>query len=132
MNLQHVAVIKYPQIVGCTPSEVYLQITWYYILPKRALSSAVCHITGRRRKGKGLEVPCKYCRPTKDLALIPDPVYIFVILLFSLTTKRDQAFMRDRPQFEAIQYMYLEAIQYMHHFHTSDQRECHCINVILH
>ena len=55
------------------------------------LLSGICHITGRRRKGKGLEVPCKYnyyCGPTKDPALIrdpaliQDPAFIFVILLF--------------------------------------------------
>ena len=46
--------------------------------------SSVCHITGRRRKGKGLEVPCKYnyyCGPTKDPMLIWELVFIFVIML---------------------------------------------------
>ena len=31
MILQYVAVIKDSQIVGRTPSEIYSQITWYYI-----------------------------------------------------------------------------------------------------
>ena len=40
MNLQYVAVINDSQIVGCFPSEIYLQITWHYIT-QGALSSAV-------------------------------------------------------------------------------------------
>ena len=36
-------------------------------------------------------------RPTKDEALIQDPEFIFVILVFPLATKRDQAFTRDQP-----------------------------------
>ena len=54
-----------------------------------------CHIIGRRRKGKGSSVgPSRYnyCEPTKDPALIQDPAFIFVIMLFSPATKRDQAF----------------------------------------
>ena len=50
--------------------------------------SDVCHITGRKRRGKGLEdcieVLCKcnhYCGPTKDPALIRDPAFIFAIML---------------------------------------------------
>ena len=57
------------------------------------LMSGIYHITGRRRKGKGLEVPCKcnyYDGPTKDLALI------FVTMLFPPTTKLDQVFIQDR------------------------------------
>ena len=64
--------------------------------------SGICHITERRRKGKGLILPCicrynYYCGPTKDPALIRDLAFIFVIMLFSLATKREQAFIRDRP-----------------------------------
>ena len=47
-----------------------------------------------------LEVPCKYnyyCGPTKDPALIRDPVFIFAIMLIPPATKRDQAFKRDQP-----------------------------------
>ena len=56
----------------------------YYTKGCRLLS-AICHITGRRRKGKDLKVSCKYdyyCGPTKDSELIWDPVFIFVIMLF--------------------------------------------------
>ena len=62
------------------------------------LPSGICHITGRRRKGKGLELPCKYnyyCRPTKDPVLIRDPAFIFVIMVFSPATKQGQAFIQD-------------------------------------
>ena len=65
----------------------------------RALSG-VCHITGRRRKGKGSVGPFRYnyyCETTKEPALIRDPVFIFVITLFSPATKRDQAFIGDQP-----------------------------------
>ena len=61
--------------------------------------SDVCHITGRRRKGKVLVGPFRYnyyCGLTKDTALIRDPVFIFVIMLFPLATKRDQVFIRDQ------------------------------------
>ena len=50
------------------------------------LLSGICHITGRRRKGKGLVAPFRYndyCGPTKDPALIRDPAFILVIMLFS-------------------------------------------------
>ena len=53
--------------------------------------SGVCHITGKRRKGKGLQVPCKYnyyCGPTKD------PTFIVIMLL---PTKQEQAFIQDQP-----------------------------------
>ena len=33
-----------------------------------------------------------YCGPTKDLVLIRDPVFVFVITLFPPATERDQAF----------------------------------------
>ena len=61
--------------------------------------SGVCHIPGRRRKGKGLVEPFRcnyYCGPTKDPALIRDPAFIFVIMLFSPATKPDQMFIQDR------------------------------------
>ena len=59
----------------------------------------ILYITARRRKGKGslgsFTDNC-YCEPTKDPALIRDPAFIFVIMLFYPATKRDQAFIRDR------------------------------------
>ena len=45
-----VAVIKDSQIVGHI-SKKYSQIMWYFITRG---DSVICHITGRRRKGKGL------------------------------------------------------------------------------
>ena len=80
-----------PYFIGnlFTDHVVYYKKTLYHPL------SGICHITGRRRKGKGLELPCRYndyCRPTKDLTLIQDLAFIFVIMLFPLATKRDQAF----------------------------------------
>ena len=60
MNLQYMAVIKDFQIAGQTLSEIYSQIAWYYTSYTKGLSyplSSVCHITGRRRKGKGVKVP---------------------------------------------------------------------------
>ena len=87
MNLLYMAVINDSQIVGRNTSEIDSQITWYYSTRK---GSVVCcltaHITGRRRKEKGLEVPCKYNyygAPTKDQVLIRDQVFSFVIMLFS-------------------------------------------------
>ena len=62
--------------------------------PCRPLSG-VSHITRRRKKGKGLEVPCKYnyyFGSEKDPALIRDPVFVFVIMLFPLASKQDKAF----------------------------------------
>ena len=58
-------------------------VVLYYMKGLCRLLSCICHITGRRKKGKGLEVPCNYnyyCGPTKDPALI-----------------RDQAFLQDQP-----------------------------------
>ena len=78
MNLQCVALIKDSSIVGCSLSEIYSHpdhVVLYYTKSLCRLLYGVCHITGRRRKGKGLEVPCKYtyyCGPTKDPALIRD------------------------------------------------------------
>ena len=66
---------------------------------EEALSGA-CHITGRRRKGKGLVGLFRfnyYCGSTKDPALSRDLAFIFVIMLIPPATKRDQAFIRDRP-----------------------------------
>ena len=99
MNLQYVAVIKDSQIVG-TPSEIADHMVLYYTNGLCCPLSDVCHTTGRRRKGKGLEVPGKYnyyCGPTKDLTLIRHPEFIFVITRFPLATKQDQAFIQDRP-----------------------------------
>ena len=61
--------------------------------------SGVYHMTGRRKKGKGLEVPCKhnyYFGPEKDPVLIRDLVFVFVIMLFPPTSKQDKAFVRDQ------------------------------------
>jgi len=60
-----VVVIKDHQIVGHIPEE-FLRITWHFISHGGSLS---CHITGRRKKGKVLEVPCKYvfCGPTRHV-----------------------------------------------------------------
>ena len=57
-----VAVMKDSQIVGCTPSENLFtdHMVFYYTKGLCCPLASVCHITGRRRKGKGLEVPCKY------------------------------------------------------------------------
>ena len=55
---------------------------WYFITWR---GSDVCHITRRSRKGKGLEVPCKYMYyygSTKNLAFIRDQVFSFIIMLF--------------------------------------------------
>ena len=52
--------------------------------------SGVCHITGGRRKEKGLVRPFRYnyyFGPTKDPALIRDPALIFAIMLFPLASK---------------------------------------------
>ena len=56
--------------------------------------------TGRRRKGKGLEVPFKYNfyhGSTEDPTFNQDPAFIFAIMLFHLATKRDQEFIRNHP-----------------------------------
>ena len=83
MDSQYVAVIKDSQIVG-TPLEIYSHadhMVLYYTKGLCHLLSSICHITGRRGKGKGLEVPCKYnyyCEPTKEPALIRDPEFILL------------------------------------------------------
>ena len=87
MNLQYMAVIKGSQIVDRTPSKIYdtdYVVLYYTKELCRPLSSA-CPITGRRRKGKGLEVPCKYnyyCGLTKD------PAFILVIGLLACSKLR--------------------------------------------
>ena len=83
-----VAVITDSQMVGRTPSENIFtdHVVFCYMKRLCHVLSDVCHITGSRKKGKGLEVPCKYYEATKD------PVFIFVIMLVPLSTKRDQAF----------------------------------------
>ena len=70
-------------------------VALYYTKGLCCLLSGVCHITGRRRKGKGLVGPFRYnyyCGPTKDLALIQDQAFICVIMLFPPATKQDQVF----------------------------------------
>ena len=81
MNLQYVVVIKDSQIVGWAPTEIYSQITWYYITRRGSVIRCPMSylIIGRRRKGKDLEVPSEYnyyCGLTKN------PAFNFVILLF--------------------------------------------------
>ena len=80
------AVINDSQIVGRNPSEIYSQITWYYNTQRGSVVHCpAAHITGRRRKGKGLEISYKYDYyggPTKDPTLIQDPTIIFAIILF--------------------------------------------------
>ena len=92
MNLQYMAVIKGSQIVDRTLSKIYSQIMQYcYTKELCRLLSGACPITGRRSKGKGLEVPCKYyyyCGPTKD------PAFIFVIILFPQPLTRPGVYMR--------------------------------------
>ena len=64
----------------------------YYTKGLCRLLSGVCHINGRWRKGKGIELPSEYnyyCGPTKD------PAFIFATVLFPLVTKQDRAFMQD-------------------------------------
>ena len=51
-----VAVMKDSVIVGHLPREL-ARIVWFFL---RRGSTARCEITGRRKKGKGLEVPCVY------------------------------------------------------------------------
>ena len=109
MNLRYMAVINRSQIRDSWPYSVEILFTdhvvLYYTKGLCYPLSGVCHITGRRRKGKGLVAPFRYnyyCGPTKDPALIRDPAFIFVIMLFPLASKQDQAFIRD---FKAIQYL---------------------------
>ena len=54
-----VAVTKDSQIVGRTPSENLFtdNVVFYYMKGLCCALSGICHITGRRRKGKCLEVP---------------------------------------------------------------------------
>ena len=105
MNLQYVAVINDSQIVAIshTPSKVYLpQIMWYYITRRGSVVCCQASISyyWEKEERKGLVGQFRYdyyCGPTKDPALIRDPTFIFVILLFPPATKRDQAFIQDRP-----------------------------------
>ena len=97
MNLQYMAVINGYQIRDSWPHSVEIlstdHVVLYYTKRLYRLLSGVCHITGRRRKGKGLVAPFRYnnyCGPIKNTA------YIFVIMLFPLATNRDQVFIRDR------------------------------------
>ena len=58
-----VAVIKDSQIVGRTLSKNLFytnHIVFCYMKRLCSPLSSICYITGRRRKGEGLEVPCKY------------------------------------------------------------------------
>ena len=51
-----VAVIKIDAVVGHFPREI-AKTVWFFL--KRG-GSGVCEITGRRKKGKWLELPCVY------------------------------------------------------------------------
>ena len=67
----------------------------YYVNGLSCLLSDVCHITERKRKGKGLEITCKYNYYygfTKDQAFNQDPMFIVVIMLVPPATKQDQVF----------------------------------------
>ena len=71
------------------------------ILHEGALLSSVQRLSynWEKKERKGLEVQSEYnycCGPTKDPALIQDPAFIFVIMLFPSATKQDQAFIRDQ------------------------------------
>ena len=56
----------------------------------------VCHNTARRRKGKSSEVSCIIIDPQKKQHLFETQHIFFVIMLFPLATKGDQAFIRDQ------------------------------------
>ena len=51
-----VAVQKHGMVVGHLPRET-AKVVWYFL---RRGGSGWCEITGRRKKGIGLEVPCMY------------------------------------------------------------------------
>ena len=51
-----VTIIKKDEIVGRVPRELARQFSRFLLEG----GSIVCAITGKRRKGKGLEVPCRY------------------------------------------------------------------------
>ena len=70
------------------------------MLHEGALSSAVRRLSyyWEKEKRKDLVGPFKYnyhCGATKDLVLIQDPAFIFIVMLFPQATKQDQAFIRD-------------------------------------
>ena len=52
-----VSVIKDGDIVGHVPREIS-HVVWYFIEHDGIVD---CRVTGRRKHGKGLEVPCIYC-----------------------------------------------------------------------
>ena len=100
MNLQYMAVTKdsdsWPHSLG---NLFTAQVVLYYMKRFCHPLSGVCHITGTRRKGKGLEVSCKY-RGKYNLLLLThkkpganrELEFIFAIMLFLLATKQDQVF----------------------------------------
>ena len=59
-----VAVLKHGEIVGHMPHELG-RFSWFFL--KRDAGSIKAVVTGKRKKGLGLEVPCdyKYCGPRK-------------------------------------------------------------------
>ena len=66
-------------------------VVLYYMKGLCRPLSGTYHITGRRRKGKGLVGPFRYdyyCGPTKDPALIQDPAFIFGVMLFPQPLKK--------------------------------------------
>ena len=83
VNLEYVAVIKdsyigWPHSVGNLVTD---PVVLYYMKGFCRPLSSVFYSTGRRAKGKGLEVLCKYsyyCGPTKDPALIRDLAFILL------------------------------------------------------
>lgn len=51
-----VSVIKGHEIVGHVPRE-FSRAVWYFL---HHGGSAYCEVTGHRKRGNGLEVPCRY------------------------------------------------------------------------
>ena len=71
----------------------YSQVTWYFIIQR----AVIYHTAGRRGKGKGLEISCKYIHfygSTEDLVFIRDLAFIYC---FHPATKWHQTFIWDQP-----------------------------------
>ena len=61
-----ISVIKDGNIVGHVPREAS-RIVWYFIEHGGSID---CRITGRRKHGKGLVVPCAYCFHARKSCMI--------------------------------------------------------------
>ena len=114
MNLQYVAVIKDSQIVGSNPLEIYSQITWYYITRRgpvvRCPVSVILLGEGGKEKAWKYHVNIVIIVDPQRPGIIQDPAFIYNIMLFLKVTKRDQAFIQDRPYFEAIRYIHMSTV----------------------